>query len=46
MGHATQKTGAAVLLPDGVNGTAEIFGDVKFWMEIIPTGEEGTRLKV
>ena len=44
--HATQKAGAAVLLPDGVNDAAEVFANVKLGMKVVPAGEESAGLVV
>jgi hypothetical protein len=39
--HATQEAGATVLLPDGEEGAAEVFGDVELGVEVVPAGEKG-----
>ena len=46
MSHATEKSGSAVFLPDGEEGSFKILVDIKLGMEIIPAGEKSIRLEV
>ena len=46
VGHATQKTGSTVFLPDGVKSSFDVFLNIKLGVEVVPAGEKGVRFVV
>lgn len=44
--HATQEAGSAVFLPDREKRSANIFGDVELWVEVVPADEVSAWLVV